>query len=118
MGDPTFSGASHGRSMASRRATQMSVPPSPPGRFEAKYSERPFAEIDGAASFGHGNVQVSDALTLTTGPRLTARDHGPNFVPSSSSSELNELPGFGGTDDAGSRRTAFGLAAASGTSDR
>src|SRR5437016_14683235 len=52
--------------MHSRRDIQMSLPPSPPGRFEMKYS---------VCSSGERPAFASRALELTTGPRFTGSDH-------------------------------------------
>src|ERR671923_2708064 len=49
-GAPRFSGAPHGASALSRRATQMSMPPSPPGRFDAMYSVRSSRAMNGQPS--------------------------------------------------------------------
>src|SRR2546422_6675501 len=66
IGAPRLTGVSQGHCMHWRRDIQMSLPPSPPGRFEMKYrvcssEERP--------------AFASTALELTTGPRFTGSDH-------------------------------------------
>src|SRR5215218_1211595 len=49
-GAPTFTGAPHGAALLARRATQMSMPPSPPGRFEAMYRLSPSGDSIGQPS--------------------------------------------------------------------
>src|SRR5215207_8745598 len=49
-GAPTFSGAPQGSSGLSRRATQMSMPPSPPGRTDAMYRLRSSRATNGQPS--------------------------------------------------------------------
>src|SRR5215204_7490403 len=49
-GAPTFTGAPHGAALFARRATQMSIPPSPPGRFEAMYRLSPSGDSIGQPS--------------------------------------------------------------------
>src|SRR5215204_2465911 len=50
IGAPRFTGAPHGAALLARRATQMSMPPSPPGRFEAMYRLRPSGDSIGQPS--------------------------------------------------------------------
>src|SRR5215207_623609 len=49
-GSPRFCGAPHGALVLDRRATQMSSPPTPPGRFEAMYRLRPSGDWIGQPS--------------------------------------------------------------------
>src|SRR5215211_571540 len=49
-GAPTFIGAPHEAALLARRATQMSMPPSPPGRFEAMYRLSPSGDSIGQPS--------------------------------------------------------------------
>src|SRR5215211_169228 len=49
-GAPTFTGAPHEAALLARRATQMSMPPSPPGRFEAMYRLSPSGDSIGQPS--------------------------------------------------------------------
>src|SRR5688572_9355713 len=50
IGSPRFSGAPKGASVAARRATQMSSPPCPPGRFDAMYRLSPSGDWIGQPS--------------------------------------------------------------------
>src|SRR5574337_1004179 len=49
-GSPRFCGAPHGSDSLERVALQMSSPPLPPGRFEAKYRLRPSGDWIGQPS--------------------------------------------------------------------
>src|SRR5713226_643450 len=73
-------------SVQARCETQMSVPPSPPGRLELMYRLRPSLEIAGCCSL---------AAVLMTGPRLTGVPHGPYCGGSSAASAINLLEALG-----------------------
>jgi hypothetical protein len=49
-GSPRFTGALHGSLVLVREDTQMSIPPSPPGRFDAIYRLRPSGDWIGQPS--------------------------------------------------------------------
>src|SRR6266511_4361728 len=49
-GSPRLCGAPHGSAVLARRATQMSRPPTPPGRFEARYRASPSGDWIGQPS--------------------------------------------------------------------
>src|SRR3990172_2739587 len=69
IGSPTLTGAPKGPSGLARPATQMSRPPSPPGRFEAMYNCSPSRERIGQPS---RNGVFSSELVPGTDSRLTA----------------------------------------------
>src|SRR3990172_4378414 len=69
IGSPTLTGAPKGPSGLARSATQMSRPPSPPGRFEAMYNCSPSRERIGQPS---RNGVFSSELVPGTDSRLTA----------------------------------------------
>src|SRR5438045_969117 len=71
IGAPRLTGGSHGLSSEARRVTQMSSPPSPPGRSEVKYIA--------SSSFDSCAFCSLDA-ELTTGPRFTGADHSENAL--------------------------------------
>src|SRR5919109_4002126 len=50
IGSPRFCGAPHGSAVLARRATQMSKPPTPPGRLEARYRDSPLGDWIGQPS--------------------------------------------------------------------
>src|SRR5438093_3777311 len=70
---PRFCAGPQGSSTVARRETQMSSPPTPPGRPEVMYRLRPSLEIAG---------RLSSTGELTTGPRLIGVDQGPHSGPS------------------------------------
>src|SRR6266516_2885014 len=74
---PRFCAGPQGSSTVARRETQMSSPPTPPGRPEVTYRLRPSLEIAG---------RLSSNGELTSGPRLTGVDQGPHWGPSAMTS--------------------------------
>src|SRR6516162_5620351 len=81
-----FTGGPQSASRLARCETQISIKPvgflplTPPGRSEVKYRLSPFFEIA---------AQPSLYRVLTTGPRLTGEDHGPNGPSRSPSSPVS-----------------------------
>src|SRR5574341_797315 len=69
IGSPTLTGAPKGPSGLARSATQMSRPPSPPGRLEAMYSCSPSRDRIGQPSW---NGVFSSELVPGADSRLTA----------------------------------------------
>src|SRR2546422_214673 len=74
---PRFCAGPQGSSTVARCETQMSSPPTPPGRPEVMYRLRPFLEIAG---------RLSSAGELTTEPRLIGVDQGLHSGPSAMTS--------------------------------
>src|SRR5438034_11182054 len=77
-----FCAGPQGSSTVARRETQMSSPPTPPGRPEVMYRLRPSLEIAG---------RLSSTGELTTGPRLIGVDQGPHSGPSAMTSAATLL---------------------------
>jgi hypothetical protein len=69
IGGPRFSGAPNGALVLSRRATQMSSRPAPPGRFEAMYRLSPSGAWIGQPS---RNGVLSSGLLPAISSTLTA----------------------------------------------
>src|SRR6266576_1794971 len=65
IGAPRFAGVSQSQGTQLRCDTQMSLPPSPPGRADTKYKESPS---------GERAALPSSALELITEPRFTGSD--------------------------------------------
>src|SRR5256712_5334707 len=80
---PRFCAAPQGSSTLARRETQMSSPPTPPGRPEVMYRLRPSLEIAG---------RLSSAGELTTGPRLIGVAQGPHVGCSSPTTSAATTP--------------------------
>src|SRR3989454_582755 len=91
---PRFCGAPQGSSTLARRETQMSSPPTPPGRPEVMYRLRPSLEIAG---------RLSSAGELTTEPRLIGVDHGPHWGPSAMTSAARLREALGPTGSISTR---------------
>src|SRR5215211_1728771 len=71
-GAPRFTGAPQGAALLARRATQMSMPPSPPGRFEAMYRLSPSGDSIGQPSSA---TVLSSALLPATSSIFCAGAH-------------------------------------------
>src|SRR3954451_10155958 len=76
-GAPRFTGAPHRASLLSRCATQMSLPPRPPGRLDAMYRLSPSGDWIGQPSL---NTVFNSELVPATDSAFTGVPHGAKFM--------------------------------------
>src|SRR6266487_53932 len=95
---PRFCAGPQGSSTVARCETQMSSPPTPPGRPEVMYRLKPSLEIAG---------RLSSSGELTRGPRLIGVDQGPHSGWSSPTASAAMLFGPAGPDGSRSARHAW-----------